>query len=256
MDQTGLFEEAPTVVEGSVQSIRSELSLFELPPTDISSLYSSDWTQCYPMVSLKEGYNPLEFLITTETSGYFDPSDSYLMVTARIVRQDGTLCDSTDVVTGSNLFFHTMFNNVEMYVNGSLVFDSGNFYPHIAYLNRLLSTSPEQKLNQMRDEFFYPNTVADVFRITDAGFNSRYEQTKNSQQFVMCGQLQANLLTQPRYLPAGTTIRLVIRRSLPEFCLESETTSKDGYNGCPYKVDITEAIYFASRKIVSPQVLE
>lgn len=102
--------EDPTMYPGSTQAYRSSVNLFSLPETDE-----------FQQVSLKENFNPLDFIISSESSSYIDLAESYLAITARIVRQDGAKCIATDKVAPCNLFFHAMFSNAEVYLNGESV---------------------------------------------------------------------------------------------------------------------------------------
>ena len=254
---TGLFDEAPAVTPGSIESLRSELDLYSVPATDVSSLYSSDYMVSYPVASVKDNHAPIEFAIETTNGGYWDPLDSFLSLTCRVVKQDGTMCEAADVVAPSSLFLHSFISNIELYINSTCVYDSSSMYPYIGVMNRLLTMNPVAKQSSLKDEFYYPNIVQDTFDPkTDAGFNARYTRSKNSLPFVVWGQLVGSVLSQSRYIPPGSSIRMLLRRSLPEFHLDCATTTKDGVNGCPYKIDIMSAEYYSSRKIVSPQVME
>ena len=252
----GLFDEAPSVTPGSIESVRSELDLFSVPATDVSSDSSSDYMVSFPLVSVRDSHAPIEFAIETTNGGYWSPLESFLSLTCRVVQQNGDLCEAADVVAPASLFLHSFISNVELYINSTCAYDSSGMYPYIGTLNRLLATNPVAKGSSLKDEFYYPNKAPDTFLTTDTGFNARYEQTKNSTPFVVWGQLVGSIFSQPRYLPPGTSIRLVLRRSLPEFHLDCNSTTKAGVNGCPYRVDVVSAEYYSSRKVVSPQVLE
>ena len=121
MDPTapGLTED-PTVYHGSAQAFKSSVNLFSLPETDVSTVKSGEFQPFYSVISVKENYNPLEYIITTESSSYVDLLESCLALTCKIVRQNGEPCLAGDVVAPSNLFFHTMFSNLEIYLNGKL----------------------------------------------------------------------------------------------------------------------------------------
>ena len=110
--------EDPTTYHGSIEAFRSSVNLFTLPETDVSTLKSGELQPFFPQVSLKENFNPVDFIITSDNSSYIDLSESYLAITARIVRQDGAKCIATDKVAPCSLFFHAMFSNAEVYLNG------------------------------------------------------------------------------------------------------------------------------------------
>ena len=256
MDVNAVFEEQPTIYAGSAQYKRSELNLFELPPTDVSTLFSTEYTQCFPVVSIKENNNPLEFQTVSDQTGYLDIANSYVALTTRIVQQDGKKCDATDVVAPSNLFFQTMWSNLEVYINGQLIIDTSNYYGYIAYIQRLLSTSEIEKNNQLLDEYWYPNVKPDTYtEATDAGFKTRFTATKQSQQFFMLGKLVGNVFNQQRYFPAGTEFRVVLKRASPAICLDCANDTKEGFNGIPYMYVIDEAVMYIPKVIVSKEII-
>ncbi|CAG7822191.1 unnamed protein product, partial [Allacma fusca] len=94
-----------------------------------------------------------------------------------------------------------MFSNLEIYLNGQLVSDSGNQYAQVAYLQRLLASSPSEKQGRLLNEFYYPNATPEAYTAADVGFATRFNKTKNSQPFTLLGSLVANIFNQNRYLP-------------------------------------------------------
>ena len=125
-----LFEDRATVYEASTQSIRSELNLVDLPPTDITTQYTSDYVKYYPVTSLKGG-SPIEFGFNAEGSSYLDLNNSFLHIVARVTRQNGASTLDTDDVAPCSNFFHNMFQNVVIYCNNTLIEDTGNQYANI-----------------------------------------------------------------------------------------------------------------------------
>jgi len=252
-----VFEDRPTIYDGSQRSLRSELDLFNLPKTDISCLYSSDYVQCFPLLSVKDSFNPLEFLITTETNGYVDLSDSFLHLVCRILKSDGTTCTSTDIVAPSNLFFQLMWSNLELYLNGQLIYDASNAYSHVAYIQRLLTKSKLEKETSLRSELWYANAEPDAYTTTSEGFKQRYDLSSNSKQFSLLGQLAASLFCQPRWLPSGSELRVVLRRNQPEYCLDSaKDINATDNTKIKYIYEIDRAVFLVARKAVSPKIID
>ena len=234
-----MFEEKATVYESSTQSVRSELMLFSLPPTDITTQYTSDYLQYYPITSLKQSYSPIEFAFSSEGNSYFDLANSYLYLTCRIVRQDGTPCQPSDDVAPCNLFFHNMFSNLQIWLNGTLVSDSFGFYGTVANVQRLLSSNTAQKQGELKNEFYYPDQMPEVFTkdkvAQNPGYWKRWSLSSASTQFSMMGKLVANVFTQNRYFPPQTEFKICLRRNIPDLCINSKTTSLPGFNGCPWR---------------------
>ena len=112
MDQ--LLQDTPTMYEGSKLSIQSELESFTLPQTDVSCLYTSNYLTFYPILNVQDPYNPIEFILQSDSNSYLDLSSSLLSVTARIKKADGKDCMSSDKCCAANLFFQLMIKNLEV----------------------------------------------------------------------------------------------------------------------------------------------
>ena len=249
-----VFEELPTVHEKSQESIRSELNIFSLPPTDVSSVTSSDFVQFYPRMTITDDFSPLEFVIQTEATSYLDLANSFLKLSCRVVQQNGAHCVATDKAAPCQLFFHAMWKSVEIYLNGQLISDSSGFYPYIAYLNRILTTTEDQKKNILPDELYYPTSKPDDMT-NDDGYKTRYALSKESGIFTMIGNIVANIFNQPRYLVGGTELRIVMRRNDPEFCLDGPDKTKTGFNGTPFKYVIEEAVFYGAKRVILPKIV-
>ena len=120
MESNSLFSEKPEIYEVSAQYENADLS-DALPATDVSVDKVPATVLYFPITSLKEPYAPVEFLITPDSYGYIDSKNTQLSILARVLRQAGTFCDTTDIVTPCNLTFQHLFRHV--YVNGTLVME-------------------------------------------------------------------------------------------------------------------------------------
>ena len=209
LEGSSLFSEKSSVYEGSAQYVNSDLS-YALPPTDVSMDKVPARVPYFPITSLKEPYAPVEFLITPDSYGYIDLKNTQLSILARVVRQDGTFCDATDIVAPCNLMFQHILRHVEVYINGTLVMDNP-FYPTMAHMTRLLSCNPLEKEYDLKSEFWYPDKTPEDFVVPAAGsptngFHRRLQWTFKSWQFALLGKLVGNVFTQPRLFPPSTEI--------------------------------------------------
>ena len=66
---------------------KSELELFSVPPTQ-TAIESSQWVEYRPITTLNDS-SPIEFVITGSGEKYVDLSESYLQVTAKILKTNG-----------------------------------------------------------------------------------------------------------------------------------------------------------------------
>ena len=254
-----VFDQRPTVYEDFELSLRSELASMKLPPSDISCNYSADYLKFFPLLSVRDPYNPIEFIINSDSNSYLDLSDSFMHVVARVRKGDDSVVDD-NTVCPSNLFFQLMIKNVEIYINSVLIYDSSNYYAHIAYLQRLLTTTDDVKLTELKNELFYPDKVVESYTANSEGFKKRTTFANGSHQFTMLGRIVAGIFNQKSWLPPGTQVRIVMRRNPPDFCLDSTAVEDTGSAGAKikrvFKYELDEVSFLVSRKPVSGRIME
>ena len=114
-----------------------------------------------------------------------DLANSYLFVKAKIQRADGANLDNADEVGPVNNFLHSMFSQIDIQLNGTLISSSTNTYPYRAYIESLLSYGPAAKASHLTAALFYKdeagkmddrNPLADAANSglkTRAGFTNR-----------------------------------------------------------------------------------
>ena len=109
---------------------KSELELFSIPPTQ-TAIESSQWVEYRPITTLSDS-SPIEFVITGSGEEYADLSESYLQVTAKILKanggdlvqtksSDGTVTRDDADVGPVNLWLHSLFSQVDVSLNERLV---------------------------------------------------------------------------------------------------------------------------------------
>ena len=121
-----------TVVRGS-----QELDLFTVPPTQ-NSIVDSRIVEHQPMASLDSG-GPIEFLIPGSGDDYLDLSNTMLHVQVKLTRADGDDLLLALPVGPVNNWLHSLFSQVDVYPNGTLVTPSTNTYAYRAYIETLLT---------------------------------------------------------------------------------------------------------------------
>ena len=147
---------------------KSELDLFSVPPTQ-TAIESSQWVEYRPITTLSDS-SPIEFVITGSGEEYVDLSESYLQVTAKILKPNGgdlvQTKGSDGMVTGDdadvgpvNLWLHSLFSQVDVSLNERLVTPSMNTYPYRAYLETLLSYGPAAKESYLTAAMWYKDTA-------------------------------------------------------------------------------------------------
>src|SRR6266536_5161155 len=221
----------------SCECAKSELDIFDVPPTQ-TSIESSNVVEYNPVATISDG-TPIEFNVTGTGQDYLDLANTLICVKAQIFRPNNTDINPTDQVGPVNLFLHSLFCEVDVSLNDTLVTSSNNMYPYRAYLETLLSYGPQAKQSQLTSALYYKD-VAESFEdanphdanVGNTGFVARSAWIANGRVVDMMGCLHSDLFVQGRYLPSEINMRIRLVRSRDAFCLMS--------TGTPYKVKIVE----------------
>ena len=102
---------------------------------------------------------------------YIDLANTYLLVRAKVIRGVSTdLADDTPVGPVNN-WLHSLFVQVDVYLNDTLVTPSSNTYPFRAYVDTLLSYGAEAKHTQLTSQLWYKATTGHMDATTENGGN-------------------------------------------------------------------------------------
>ena len=131
------------------------------------------------MSSLESG-GPIEFLIPGSGDDYLDLANTMLHVLVKVTRANGDDLDLVDPVGTVNNWLHSLFSQVDVYLNGTFVTPSTNTYAYRAYIETLLSYGPDAKGTQLTSQLWHKDTAArmDAVEIVEgpaanAGFVTR-----------------------------------------------------------------------------------
>ena len=138
-----------------------ELDLFNLSPT-LTSIEKVTYQQIRPINQLTP-FSPCEFLVSGNNSlSYVDLRNSFLSLKVKIVHgTTGADLKSTEYVGPVNLILHSLFERIDVTLQGKLISTSSNHYPYKAYLRKLLSLGRESKLSQMSTQLWMKDTQQD-----------------------------------------------------------------------------------------------
>ncbi|ELT93030.1 hypothetical protein CAPTEDRAFT_210574 [Capitella teleta] len=121
----------------SCECLKSELDLFSMPPTQ-TSIIGGQWVEYQPLSSLSTA-GPIEFSISGSGDDYVDFSQSWLYVAAKVTKADDTNLDATASIAPVNNWLHSLFSQIDLSLNDTLVTTSNNTYPYRAYIENLLT---------------------------------------------------------------------------------------------------------------------
>ena len=237
---------------------KSEVDLFRVPPTQ-QSLERGRWIDYAPLSSVENPNSAITFLIAG-TDEYIDLSKTILTVSGKITKKDGTSkLDSNDQsnVAPVNNFLHSLFRQVDVYVNGKQVTPAMGTYAYRSYIETLLNYDVSAKQSQFSSALYYKDTAGQMdetgalpatktlnYRTaagtgseTDGsvtyystgtgnqGFAKRHQFIKNGNRFVLSGPIFSDIFMTDRLLLNMMDLKVVLNRSSDAFSLMEKGNS-------------------------------
>ena len=233
---------------------KSEVDLFRVPPTQ-QSLERGRWIDYAPLSSVENPNSAITFLIAG-TDEYIDLSKTILTVTGKITKKDGTSkLDGNDQsnVAPVNNFLHSLFRQVDVYLNGKQVTPAMGTYAYRSYIETLLNYDVSAKQSQFSSALYYKDTAGqmekvgalpssktinyklagatnadvgnnDSFKLYtpqtgNAGFAKRHQFIKNGNRFVLSGPIFSDIFMTDRLLLNMMDLKVVLNRSSDPFSL-------------------------------------
>ncbi|KAI8499056.1 hypothetical protein Bbelb_235090 [Branchiostoma belcheri] len=192
--------------------------------------------------------SPIEFDIQGAGEEYTDLSQTQLYVGAKIVCANGDDLPDGEKVGPTNLWLHSLFQQIDVSLGNKIVTDSTNTYPYRAYFENLLNYGEDAKQTQLTSALFYQDTpgrlhMVDPFptapnAVVNTGLVKRATMTRGSREVDLIGPLHVDLFFQDRYLLNKVDMKIKLHRSKHQFNLMSPEQNKQ------YKVVITGAALF------------
>ncbi len=117
----------------------SEINLFQgnVYQTSIETETDLDYM---PLTTIGNG-GPIEFYVRGIPGKYRDLNNSKIEIKAKITKADGAVLAGGDknLVAASNNLLHSLFQTMELEVNGKLVTDHNTSYPYRAFIEALVN---------------------------------------------------------------------------------------------------------------------
>jgi len=197
----------------SVGCSKTELDLFCLPPTQVA-IDEGSWIEFTP----REKSNNIKFEAKA-SDNYIDLSKSWISFKAQV----GGTTAAAKVAGPINLWGHSLFNQIDMQVNDTILTSSSAFYGFEAMTTTLLSYGKEATSTQMELGGYVKDTAEHMDVVALDGDNkglvtrSKGFNKGEWRDFVMRPCLP--LFQQERLLPPETKINLTLKPSDPKFAL-------------------------------------
>lgn len=146
----------------SQEATSSELDVFKIPHT-LTAIESEAYTHFKPVAPVSSG-NWIEFRVQGNDH-YPDLAQTLLELEVNIVHSDGTALPQAaaaggaaenlfDKITPVNNFMSSLFQQVDVLLNGTLVTTASNLYHYRAYLDNLLYQSENARKTYLYSSMF------------------------------------------------------------------------------------------------------
>ena len=236
----------------SCECLKTELLLFDVPPTQ-TTVESSHWVQYKPISSLTDD-SPIEFVCPGTSDEYMDLTHTMLSlrVTIKLNIDPKELSDSAkegiNFKGPVNNFMHSLFNQVDVFLNHKPVSQPNNAYAYRSYIETLLNYSPAAKESHLGTVLWHADTAGKMDDLKDEndGLVARRAAFFND-SVDLIGHLHCDVFSQDRLLLNGVELGVRLVRSSDKFCLMDSTNH--------YAVHIDEANLIIRRVKISPGVL-
>lgn len=233
----------------SCECIKSELDLFALPSTQ-TSIESGMWVHYKPISSLADD-GPIEFQVPGTGDDYIDLSHTLIQLKAKILNDDSSKLTASTVVAPVNNWLHSVFTQLDVYLNQKLVSPPNNTYAYRAYIETLLNYSSDAKQSHLTCSLWYEDTAGKMDSTEDknSGFTKRQQLVSESKEVEMIGHLHGDIFNQEKFLINGVEMSIKLVRSRETFNLMAPT------DDVKYKINITDATLLVRRTKINPSVL-
>ena len=230
----------------SCEGVKSELDLFTVPPTQ-NCIIASHVVEHQPTASLDSG-GPIEFFIPGSGDDYIDLANTMIHVQVKVTQPNGNDLDAAAPVGPVNNWLHSLWSQVDVSLNGTLVTQSSDTYAYRAYIETLLSHGLGAKSTQLTNQLWYKDKASrmNATELADGpdpnpGFTTRREYITGSRVVDMMGGLHVDMFLQDKFLINGVDVKIRLVRSKPSFALMSGGVAPD------YKITIVNATLFVKK---------
>ena len=241
---------------------KSEIDLFSTPPIN-TSMEHGKWVEFRPISSLTND-GPIEFNVTATDEDYTDIGRTYLYIQATILKDTaaheavaevrGGQVEDANRVAPVNLWMHSLFQQVDIKLNNTIITPSTNTYPYRAYLEKLLSYGSAGKETQMSMEGWFKDDANKFANTTvdgngNKGFKARHDLIAQRASVEFTGRLHCDLFQQDRYLPNGMEMNVSLVRSKDAFNIQHAAEDHTSY-----RVHIEKAVLCVRRVKLNPSI--
>ncbi|KAK2726085.1 hypothetical protein QYM36_000516 [Artemia franciscana] len=193
--------------EDSVPSVSSSISYFQSPNVDVS-VKSAYFDPMYPIVPLSDG-SPIHFRFSSNENYYSDMRNSILELKVKVFKSDGNpVTDSDNVSYDDGGIMNTLFQNIQVFVNDTLVSSGNSLSAYTSFASYTLLTPNSTKKSHGSNYGFYTKEDGTLDpKLAVLATETLHLAARPSHDFFQLNQ----------FIPPGLKIDIKFFPSLPRF---------------------------------------
>ncbi len=178
-----------------------------------------------------------------------DLAHTHLHLTVQILNNDGTNIAAGASVGPVNNWLHSLFSQVDVFLNHKLVTPAASTYPYKAFIQTLLSYEGAAKRTHLSSALWFADTAEhiDYRRDTNEGYTRRAAYTAESRRVDLYGPLFADIFNVERLMLNDVELKVNLTRSSDAFSLMGDAAN--------YKVHICDVTLLVRKVKIGPKFL-
>lgn len=215
-----------------------------------TGVLSKTIVDCHPVAEVNE-LGPLEFYLPASEEDVYNLREHRLEVSIKVSNADGTNIAADAPVSVVNFTLHSLFSQLDVWINEQLVSQQSNTYAYRAYIENQLTYGSADKKSQLALCHYHKdkgNAMSDFKGETNTGFQERAKGIAESKVLTMRGCLHNELLRQERYLIPQCSVRIRLTPHTQDFTLLTEIAAT-------YKLKILSARLEVPKLKLNPSIM-
>ena len=243
--------------KSSQECAKSELDIMATPPTQ-AMILGGKWTDYYPISSLDpNNEEPITFLIPSSNEEYKLLDKTLLHIQAQVVGEDGkTITDTNNKCAPVNLFFQSLWSQIDVSFNDTMVTGPVTGYAYKSYIQRLLNFGEPAKTSHLTSALFYKDTAGEMENFeTDPkkdinkGFIARRTIMGNSNLMDGVIELDVDVFKINKAMLNNVELKIKLTRNKSVFSLMGDASCAKN------KIVIKKAVLYIRKIRVNPEVM-
>lgn len=212
-----------TFVTEAHELVSNGLDIFNGPTVDSSLLHGKTFT-IYPSSVITQT-GPYDFIVPSDGQDWTDLPFTRLEGLIEITKADGTALGDTDLNAYVNMLPHSIFKQLEVYINNTLVSDlSTPTYPWKCIIEKILSYPEDVKKTALQLEMYDEEDLGkeNTFTKDSKVFKKRHAKAVKGKCYFSV-VLHSDIFHSVKYLMPGCEMKLKLIRNTDDFVILGAT---------------------------------